>query len=81
MEKPMSRAGVIEPIIKYYDNKFKITDREFNLIRDAMIDVCSNFESRTCSNCTGFSKDLDCGVDFQGQTPPPDFGCNKFTRK
>ena len=78
----MNRGDIADKIIRPIQKKFDINTREFNLIRDAILDTCIHFENRTCENCKHFinyHKACREEVIFYGKKKlPKDFGCNKW---
>jgi hypothetical protein len=47
----VTREHIIDKVVNNLDSKFNLTTREFNLIRNSVIDTCISFESRTCESC------------------------------
>ena len=93
----MTKDELIQKIYKDLDSRFKVSDREFSLIRTAVLDAYIHFELRKCSNCkySTVAEDTYSGdivsmfcEHLVGEFEvcdvaqnTPDFGCNKWSMK
>ena len=86
----IDRSTMVTSIVDESDAKKQLNKREYNIVRNAIIDtlikIYDDIESRVCENCKYFTY-KDDNYNYCDKYPllngfvKNDFGCNRFKRK
>ena len=78
-----SRGEKADKIIQVLDTKFKLNTREYNLIRDSIIDTCIIFEKEigSCGECEFWMNKEWCNRLDNEPNTEPNFFCAEFEPK